>query len=96
MKQAPTVPPPLQPKSKAPEVKPLPLNMRAFLLRMLATIFAVQAVFIAWAFAICGKSGNPSRVCPDLGSKTTELFGVAVATTLSLLTGAAVEANRKP
>ena len=75
---------------------PLPLNMRAFLLRMLATIFAVQAIFIAWAFAVCGRSGNPSKVCPDLGNKTTELFGVAVATTLSLLTGAAVEANRKP
>ena len=71
------------------------MNMRAFLLRMLATIFAVQAVFIAWAFAVCGKSGNPARVCPDLGNKTTELFGVAVATTLSLLTGAAIE-NRKP
>ena len=70
--------------------------MRRFLLKMLATIFAAQAVFIGWAFAVCGRSGNPKEVCPELGQRTTELFGVAVATTLSLLTGAAVEANRKP
>lgn len=70
--------------------------MQAFLLKMLATVFAVQAIFIGWAFAVCGRSGNPTRVCPELGSKTTELFGVAVATTLSLLTGAAVQASRKP
>lgn len=70
--------------------------MRPFLLKMLASIFAVQAVFIAWAFALCGRSGRPAEVCPNLGDKTTELFGVAVATTLSLLTGAAIENTRKP
>lgn len=70
--------------------------MRRFLLKMLAWIFAGQAVFIAWAFAVCGKSPNPAKACPNLGDKTTELFGVAVATTLSLLTGASIEASRKP
>ena len=58
-----------------------PFRQRVFLYRMLAAIFAVEATFLGFAFIRCH---NP-EVCPRLGQRAEQLFGVAIATTLSLL-----------
>ena len=64
---------------------------------MLVGVFLVQAVFLAFSFKACSdiskRTGATSitAACPNLADKTENLFGVAVATTLSLLTGQAVE-----
>ena len=68
-----------------------------FLYRMLVGVFIVQAVFLGFSFKTCAdiakRTGATSvtTACPNLADKTENLFGVAVATTLSLLTGQAVE-----
>ena len=71
-----------------------PFRQRVFLLRVLVGIFIAEAGFLAFAFWKCSTPipGTPVPViaerCPSIGQRTQELFGVAVATTLSLLTGA--------
>lgn len=65
-----------------------------FLYRMLAVIFATEAGFLAFAFVRCSavRPGEPpvitSERCPKLGERAETLFVAAVATTLSLLSGA--------
>jgi hypothetical protein len=66
-------------------------SYQGFLLKMLASIFAIQAVFLGVAFHHC--SSNNHEHCPDIGSRTEQLFSVAIATTLSLLTGFASSSN---
>ena len=78
-----------------------PFRPEVFLFRMLAGIFVVEAFFLAYAFHKCSIPipGQPVPMvndrCPKLGSRSQELFGVAVATVLSLLGGAALS-NRRP
>ena len=65
-----------------------------FLYRMLAIIFATEAGFLAFAFWKCSLPipGSPvplvTERCPKLGGRAETLFVAAVATTLSLLSGA--------
>ena len=61
---------------------------------MLACIFLAEAMFLGFAFYKCSIP-IPGRVaplvterCPKLGERSETLFVAAVATTLSLLTGA--------
>lgn len=73
--------------------EPRPFRSKVFLYRMLAGIFIVEALFLAFAFKRCGdvQPGEPvllSQRCPKLGDRAETLFVAAVATTLSLLTGA--------
>ena len=63
-----------------------PFRTHVFLYRMLASIFVVEAIFLAIAFTKCKTPDN----CPKLGDRSETLFTAAIATTLSLLTGAAV------
>ena len=78
-----------------------PFRPELFLFRMLAAIFVVEVCFLAFAFYKCSTPipGNPVPLVnvrsPKLGSRSQELFGVAVATVLSLLGGAALS-NRRP
>lgn len=73
-----------------------PFRRDVFLFRMLGTIFAVEASFLAFAFWKCSIpiSGQPvpmiSERCPKLGERAETLFVAAVATTLSLLSGVSV------
>ena len=68
-----------------------PFRQRVFLLRVLVGIFLAEAFFLAFAFWKCSTPipGKPvpllAERCPSIGQRTQELFGVAVATTLSLL-----------
>lgn len=68
---------------------------------MLVGIFIVQALFLAFSFTTCADLARGKRdtsiteVCPRLGERAENLFGIAVATTLSLLTGQAVDNFRK-
>ncbi len=55
---------------------------RPFLFKMLAVIFIVEAVFLGLGLIKC----KTLKECPKLGDRTQQLFGVAIATTLSLLT----------
>jgi len=58
---------------------------------MLAGIFMLEGVVILVAYIGCAILAEPDKpvaqVCPQLAGKSTELFGVAVATTLALLQG---------
>jgi len=66
-------------------------NPRPFLFKMLAAIFAAQFVILGWSIWRCGTV-NPGEElhikerCPEIGQRTENLFGLAVATVLSLLT----------
>lgn len=62
-----------------------------FLFRMLATIFAVEAAFLVAAFIKCPDP----EICPDLGARSEQLFGVAIATTLSLIGAQAINTKNE-
>ena len=81
---------------------PQPFRPKVFLYRMLACIFLVEAGFLAFAFHKCSIPipGNVapmvSERCPKLGERAETLFVAAVATTLSLLTGATDPGSPQP
>lgn len=72
---------------------PKPFRPRVFLFRMLAVIFFAELATLLFAFNKCTASDMTGREaeqtikerCPEIGNRTEQLFGVAVATTLSLL-----------
>jgi hypothetical protein len=55
--------------------------MKMLLVRTLIGVFAFQGVLLLVAFYKC----QSPQMCPDLGSRTEKLFGIATATILSLL-----------
>ena len=78
------------------EFRPLP-----FLYRMLLGIFVVEALFLGFSFNACKdlamNSEPPKTVqehCPRLGERAENLFGISIATVLSLMTGQAVDSFR--
>ena len=82
------------PKNRPPQNKePRPFRARVFLLRMLALIFFAELATLLFAFQKCtkmyvqGPEVNQTILerCPSIGSRSQELFAVAIATTLSLL-----------
>lgn len=89
-----------------PECKPRGSGHRGefrplvFLYRMLVGIFVMEAFFLAFTYKGCvdmqRRSGeNIQEICPRLAERSDNLFGVAIATVLSLMTGQAVENFRK-
>ena len=72
-----------------------PFRARVFLLRMLAIIFLAEFGALLIAFNKCtdgnmtGREADQTIIerCPSIGSRSQELFAVAIATTLSLLGG---------
>ncbi len=63
-----------------------------FLLRMLAIIFGVQALFMAYGISQCEKLER----CDQAANRAEELFNVAIATTLSLLAADRVVPEKPP
>ena len=67
---------------------------------MLLGIFVVEAVFLGFSFKTCTDLAmqNPQKTvqehCPRLGERAENLFGISIATVLSLMTGQAVESFR--
>ena len=58
---------------------------------MLAAIFLTEAGFLAASFYVCSlplEGKTIQEKCPKIGDRAETLFVAAVATTLSLLTGA--------
>ena len=78
------------------EFRPLP-----FLYRTLVGIFAVEALFLGFSFVSCRDLAlkNPPKTiqehCPRIGERAENLFGISIASVLSLMTGQAVEDFRK-
>ena len=78
------------------EFRPLP-----FLYRTLIGIFIVEAVFLGLSFTACRDLAlkNPPKTiqehCPRIGERAENLFGISIATVLSLMTGQAVEEFKK-
>ena len=68
-----------------------PFKPRPFLFRLLAAIFGAQFLIVGWAVIRCGTI-NPGEAihikerCPEIGQRSENLFSLAVATVLSLLT----------
>lgn len=77
------------------EFKPLP-----FLYKMLLGIFVVEALFLGFSFKACmdltrnTPGTTVQEQCPRIGERAENLFGVSIATVLSLMTGQAVESFR--
>ena len=61
------------------------MNSRNFLLRLLGSIFFVQASVFIIALSWCMMNGGP-KSCPNLKESYNETFNVMIATTLALLT----------
>ena len=55
--------------------------MKEFLLKTLVGVFAFQGLLLGVAYYKC----NSAAQCPNLGERTEQLFGIATATILSLL-----------
>ena len=76
--------------------EPRPFNVRPFLFKMLATIFFCQFLILGYSVWRCGTV-NPGEEfhmkerCPEIGQRAENLFGLAVATVLSLLTSTEVK-----
>ena len=69
---------------------PRPFRAKVFLFRSLAAIFAVHMSFGAYALVKCGEYARERQVavneeCPEVSQRISELFSVATATVLSLL-----------
>ena len=71
---------------------PRPFRSKVFLFRLLAVIFCFQALVIVRAMEGCmvlvqrnEEVHSIKESCPDLGQKAENLFNIAVATVLSLL-----------
>jgi len=60
-----------------------PINREGFLLKLLASLFAVQLGFIGFSMYICKDNLDK---CPKIGDRMENYFMVTLATTLSLLT----------
>ena len=65
------------------------MNPKSFLLKILATIFLVQAGIFTYGMVVCTRIG-PEK-CPNLGDRYEKTFNVMIATTLALLTGASTQ-----
>ena len=63
---------------------------------MLLGIFVMEAVFLGFSFVACRDLAlrHPPKTiqehCPRMGERAENLFGVSIATVLSLLGGAAI------
>ena len=64
---------------------------KLFLLRALIGVFIYQGLTLTLAIVLCGqqakmnKSVTVGETCPDLANRMENLFGIATATILSLL-----------
>jgi len=81
---------------------PQPFRPKVFLYRALVGIFIWEGVLLSFAFYKCSRPIKGEEVplitqrCPSLGDRAQEIFSIAVATTLSLLTGAGDPGNPQP
>jgi len=72
----------------------LPFRPKPFLFRLLGAIFFAEFLFIGYGLYRCGeiRPGEPvdfAERCPKIGDRTQEMFTLATATILSLLTDTA-------
>jgi hypothetical protein len=69
-------------------------NPKPFLFKLLAAIFLSQFLIMSWSVWRCGtvEPGNKTLLkdrCPEIGQRIENLFGLSLATVLSLLTDTA-------
>ena len=69
----------------------LPFRPKPFLFRLLVAIFLAEFLVIGYSIYRCGqiRPGEPTALverCPKIGDRTQEMFTLATATILSLLT----------
>ena len=69
----------------------LPFRPKPFLFRLLGAVFLAEFLVIGYSIYRCGEVRNDEPVplverCPKLGARTQEMFTLATATILSLLT----------
>ena len=73
---------------------PQPFRPKVFLYRALVGIFIWEGVLLSFAFYKCSRPIKGEEVplitqrCPALGDRAQGIFSIAVATCLSLLSGA--------
>jgi len=68
-----------------------PFRPKPFLFRLLGAIFLAEFLLIGYGIYRCGeiRPGEPvefTKRCPKIGDRTQEMFTLATATILSLLT----------
>lgn len=69
----------------------LPFRPKPFLFRLLGAVFLAEFLIIGYSIYRCGQvePGEPVPLverCPKIGDRTQEMFTLATATILSLLT----------
>ena len=69
----------------------VPFRPKPFLFRLLGAIFLAEFLVIGYSIYRCGQvePGEPTALverCPKIGDRTQEMFTLATATILSLLT----------
>ena len=70
--------------------EPRPFRVKPFLFRCLVGIFAAQFLILGFGAYKCAAIAESRQIavnqeCPNIMDKTETLFGVAIATVLSLL-----------
>ena len=70
---------------------PRPFRPKPFLFRLLGAVFAAEFIIIGFSIYRCAQigPGEPTLLaerCPKIGDRTQEMFTLATATILSLLT----------
>ena len=69
------------------------MDKQAFLLRLLAGVFACQISLLAYEMFRCFQAEHPLAECPQVEQHAEKTFNVMIATTLALLTGSAMSKN---
>ena len=65
-----------------------PFNRERFLFYLLGAVLAVNAVFFGFGLFACSRSDDPSKICPNIGSRFDNYSEKALAAVLGLIAGA--------
>ena len=65
-----------------------PFNRERFLFYLLGAVLAVNAVFFGFGLFACSRSDDPSKTCPNIGSRFDNYSEKALAAVLGLIAGA--------
>ena len=65
-----------------------PFNRERFLFYLLGAVLAVNALFFGFGLFACSRSEDPTKTCPDIGSRFDNYSEKALASVLGLIAGA--------
>ena len=66
----------------------MPFNRERFLFYLLGAVLAVNALFFGFGLVACSISNEPTKTCPDIGTRFDNYSEKALAAVLGLIAGA--------